>query len=204
EPKAPGDARVRASLCHQREHLALATSQRLERVVDLPRYHELLNESRVDNRAAAADTFHRVEEVVEVGDTTLEHVSAPAAACKQRHRMGDLDVCREDQDRRARKLPADDAGGLEALGRMSRRHSDIDDREIRLMLANEPHELGSVPGLPDDFVARLLQQACDALTHQDVVVSDDHSCATRFRRPGHREKYATDAERRYPLAESGT
>ena len=58
---------------------------------------------------------------------------------------------------------------------MGRRHADIDDREIRLPLAHQPYQLGSVTRLADDLVPAPLEQAREALAHQHVIVGDDDS-----------------------------
>ncbi len=57
---------------------------------------------------------------------------------------------------------------------MSRRHPDVDDCEVRLVLANEPDQLGSVTGLADHVVPSLLEQAHQALAQQDLVVGDGY------------------------------
>ena len=45
DPKAPPDAGVGAPFGHQREHVALATGELLEGILDIPRRNELLNQS---------------------------------------------------------------------------------------------------------------------------------------------------------------
>ena len=174
EPAA--DARVRVSLRHQREHLALAAGEVLECVVDVSRADELLNEGGIDDRAAAADPCHGVEEVVELADAALQEVTAPAAGCEQRHRLGDFDVGREDQDRRVGEFLADHPRSLQTLRPMIWRHANVHDRQIRPELAHESHQLRSVTGLADDLVPAALEQAREALPHQHVILSDDDSC----------------------------
>jgi hypothetical protein len=69
---------------------------------------------------------------------------------------------------------------------MSRRHADVDDRQIRLTLTNQPHQLGPVTGLADYLVPTLLEQARETLAHENVILGDDHSrAALSFL--GHRE-----------------
>jgi len=70
---------------------------------------------------------------------------------------------------------------------MGRRHPDVDDREIRLILAHEPEQLRAVTRLPHDLVSALLEQPRQALTHQDIVVGDDHSHSAHFLRLAHGE-----------------
>ena len=69
---------------------------------------------------------------------------------------------------------------------MSGRHADVEDCQIGLALANEPHQRGSVTGLADDFVSPLLEQARQSLPHQHVVLSDDDPWAGLILL-GHRE-----------------
>src|SRR3954452_13567043 len=57
DPESPADAGVGAPFGHQREHVALASGEVLERIVGIPHRHELLDESRVDDRAATGDSF---------------------------------------------------------------------------------------------------------------------------------------------------
>ena len=73
----------------------------------------------------------------------------PSPAGEQLHRLVDLDVRRQHQDAGARKLGADHARGLEPLGLMVRRHADVDDYEVRLVLAHQLEQRGSVACLPD-------------------------------------------------------
>jgi hypothetical protein len=50
------------------------------------------------------DSSHRIEELVDVANATLEHVAGPAAAREQRHRVLHLHACRSDQERGLREL----------------------------------------------------------------------------------------------------
>src|SRR4051812_6358281 len=58
---------------------------------------------------------------------------------------------------------------------MGRRHADVDNREVRPVLANQAQELRPVARLTDDLVPRLLEQAREPLPQQDIVVCDDHA-----------------------------
>jgi hypothetical protein len=84
-------------------------------------------------------------------------------------------VCGEDQERSLRELFADHLGCLEALGPMVGRHADIDDREIGLLLADQPHQFRPVTRLANNLVPAPLEQAREALAHQHVIVGDDDS-----------------------------
>ena len=170
------DARVRVSLRHQRKQLALTAGEVSECVTDVSRADELLNERGIDDRATAADPGHSVEEVVQVTDAALQEIAAAAAGCEHCHRLGDFDVCRQDQDRRIRELLADHPGSVETLRPVIWGHPNIHDRQIRLPLAHQFEELRSVTGLSDDLVPAALEQAREAFPHQHVILSDDDSC----------------------------
>ncbi len=85
--------------------------------------------------------------------------------------MVDIDVGREDEDGDVGQLRADRARSLEALGRVRRRHADVDDRKIGLVQAHEGEEVISVTGLTDDIEAVAVKQTRDAFPHQEVVVA---------------------------------
>ena len=51
--------------------------------------------------------------------------------------MLDLDMRGEDEDRNLRRLLPDDARGVEPLSRVRRRHADVDDRKVGVVLAYE-------------------------------------------------------------------
>jgi hypothetical protein len=60
------------------------------------------------------------------------------------------------------------------------RHADIDDCEIGLLLAHQPHQFRPVTRQADHLVPAPLEQAREALAHQHVIVGDDDSRATRI------------------------
>src|ERR1700740_1987507 len=64
DPKPPTDARIRASLGHQRENIPLATRELLEWVADVPSCDELLNERGIDDRTTTADSPHSLEKLL--------------------------------------------------------------------------------------------------------------------------------------------
>ena len=49
DPEAAPNAGIGAPFGHQRKHVALARSELLERIIDVPRRDELLNQRGVDN-----------------------------------------------------------------------------------------------------------------------------------------------------------
>src|SRR3954454_15615953 len=71
DPESSCDAGVRASLRHQREHLALARRQLFERITDFPRRNELLNKQGVNDRSTTAYASNGVEKLVKLRDPTL-------------------------------------------------------------------------------------------------------------------------------------
>ena len=91
--------------------------------------------------------------------------------------MLDLDMGREDDDAGLRELLADRVRRLEALGRVRRRHPNVDDHELGLVLAHELEKLSRVTSLTDDLETGPLEQAREAFTQQDVVVGHDDSTA---------------------------
>ena len=107
--------------------------------------------------------------------------------------MLDLDVRGQDEDRDLRQLFADRPRRLEPLGRMGRRHADVDDRNVRLLLPHELDQAVGVARLTDDVVAPLAQQSRETLAKQHVVVGDrDPLCVLPFRHTA----VSTPSERR--------
>src|SRR3954468_24249864 len=179
DPQTAADAGVRAALSHQREDLAFAGGEQLEWIVDPLSGDELLHETRVDDRAPSAHALQRLEELVDIGHATLQQVTAAAPAREQRHRVCNLDVRREDEDRYFRELLADYACRLEAFRRTGRRHPDVDDDEIGPVLANEAQQLRPVARLTHKLVSGPLEQARKPLPQEDIVVRDDYAPAAR-------------------------
>jgi hypothetical protein len=177
EPELAGDARVRATLGHQRQHLALARREIRERVIAPPSLDQCLHEPWIDDGSACRDPLQRVDEFVHVQNATLEQVSDPIARRKELCRLLDLDMCREHEDARLRKLVADRLCRYEPFRRVGGRHPNVDDDELGLVLAHELEELVRVAGLADHPKTRPLEHARDALTEKDVVVG--HHDTTR-------------------------
>ena len=69
-------------------------------------------------------------------------------------------------------LLADRLGRAQALVGVGRRHPDVDDRDVRVLLADRGEELRGVAGLGDDLETGLGEQAGDALPQEDRVVSE--------------------------------
>ena len=101
-----------------------------------------------------------------------------------------LDVRREHEDCHVRELPPDHACRFEAFRGVCRRHPDVDDDEVRLLLADELKKLRCVAGLADHLEPVLFEQARHALTEEDVVIgqrnADCGSSRGFMRRVSHR------------------
>ena len=96
-----------------------------------------------------------------------------------------LDVCGENEDRRRRDLLANHPRRLEPFRCVARRHPDVDDHELGLVLADELDQLGGVPALAHDLEVGTLEQARQTLAEEDVVVGHDHAGRAR----GHSADY---------------
>ena len=83
QPEPLRDRRVRASLGHERQHLALARGQLAERVVAALRREERRDNLRIERRAAVAHPPRRIEEVVHVEHALLEQVPEAASGRDQ-------------------------------------------------------------------------------------------------------------------------
>src|SRR6185369_2108995 len=175
DPELAGDAGVGAALGHEREHFTLPGGQRLKRVVAVPGGDEFLDETGIDDGASARDPPERVDELVYVGDAILEEVADALPAGEQLHRVLDLGMGRQDEDARLRELGPDNPRCLQALGRVARRHPDIDDSQVGLALAHQLDDLGGGARLAHELEAGVLQQARDPLPEEDVVVGQHHT-----------------------------
>ena len=132
-----------------------------------------------------------VDEFVHVQDATLEQVADPIPGREELRRLLDLDMCREDEDAGFRKLLADRVRCLEPLGRMRRRHPNVDDHELRLVLAHELEQLVRVARLADDLEVGPLEQAREPFAQKDVVVGhDDATAVVRLRFHDRPQPYA--------------
>ena len=114
-------------------------------------------------------------EVLEVVDAILEEV-ADAARAVGDEPQGErrLDVLRQDEDADLRAvLGADRLRGPEALVGVGRRHPDVDDRDVGVVLADGDEERVGVADLGDDLEAGLDQQPGDPLAQEERVVGQD-------------------------------
>ncbi len=65
---------------------------------------------------------------------------------------------------------------------MRRRHPDVDDDELGLVLTYELEEFVRIADLTDDLEVRPLEQACEPFAQKDVVVGDNDPSAVVRRR----------------------
>ena len=68
---------------------------------------------------------------------------------------------------------------------MRRRHSNVHDRKLRRLLANELDQLSGSPALTHNIEAGALEQAGKSLSQKDIVVSQYDAGGTR----AHSEDY---------------
>ena len=126
-----GDALVGEPLGHQREHLALARREVVERVLPAAAAEHPRDHLGVERRPAAARPSDRLDEVAEVGDAVLEQVADAARVVADElghealdevlgeHEHADLGLLAPDLDRRPQPV----------VGEV-RRHPDVDDRDV--------------------------------------------------------------------------
>src|SRR6201999_1225393 len=76
----------------------------------------------------------------------------------------------------------DDPRRVDAFGGMTGRHPDVDQHEIRMVLAREFDQRGAVASLTQDCEVLAGQQAGEALTKQDVILG--HEDTDRLYRRG--------------------
>lgn len=173
DPQLGGDACIGTPLCHQSKNLPLPRAENGQRIVPSARRDKLVHQGRVDHGAAPGDPIQRLCEFFDVGHTTLEQVSDPVTAGQQLHRVLDLDVRGEQQDRDVRKLLPDRARRLQPLLGVRLRHPDVYDDQIRGVRSYEVKEFLGVAGLTGHGKAGALEKARQARTQKHIVVRDD-------------------------------
>ena len=150
--------------------MPLPFCQALERVAEAASDHEFLHKARIDDRASANDPIDAFEEVIHVGDAVFEEVARPRACSQKVHRLLDLDMSRQDEHRRLRKLLPDDPCRIEPFGRVGWRHAYVNDDQMREMLAYELDDFVGVACLSDHVVVRLREKHSKSVAQQHVVV----------------------------------
>src|SRR4051794_40246760 len=183
-----GDALVRASLGHQREHLAL-TRRELVEWSGSAATDESGDDLGVKRRATRGDTPHRVAELLEIMDAVLEEVAhALGAAADQRQGRLLGHVLRQDEHGGAGHSRAYRQRGAQAVIGVCRRHPYVGYNDVGAMRGGLPHEVVGITGLRDNLEAGLAEQADQAGAEQHLVFADydaHGSCArTIVPRPG--------------------
>ena len=181
-----GDAAVGAALGHQRQHLALARGERVERPDLTGPAEHLRDDLRIEHRPAGRDALDRLDEPVDVGHALLEQVADPLGAVREQlAQVAVLDELREQQDPDRRQLLADGQRRAQAVVGVVGRHPHVDDRDVGLVGANLAQQVLGVTGLGDDLEAGVAEQPRRALAEQDRVVGDHdpHGSSTISRVP---------------------
>ena len=162
------DRLVRAALGDQLEHLALARGERRQRTVVARARQQPGDDLRVERGAAGGDAPQRGGELVDVADAVLEQVAEPCGALREQPRRdAGLDVLGEDHDAHLRVPGADLVRGAQALVGVRRRHPDVDDRDVRLVLRDLRRSSSSADAAcASDLDPGAPQERGDALAHR--------------------------------------
>ena len=169
------DRLVGATLGHHRQHLPLALGQVVERIAGPAAAHERGDHGRVDDQPARGHPADGVAQLVDVGHAFLEQVAgAVGAGVEQFERVARLDVRGEHEDPDGGMGPGEDAGGVEALGRVGRRHPDVDHDGVGRVGVHGSEQCLRVGGAGRDGEAGLAEQERQALAEQGRVVGDRH------------------------------
>ena len=115
-------------------------------------------------------------ELVALGQAVLQQVGvAGRAVGEQRDGVLGVVVLAEDHDAGAGLALADLLGRVDALALEGRRHADVADDDLGLVLGGRRQQLGVVGRLADDLDVGLAgQQRPHARAHEEVVVGQDH------------------------------
>ena len=134
---------------------------------------EALDDLGIERGATIGDPFDRLDEVRDVPDAFLEQVSDTRGIVPDElEHVRRLEMLREDEHGNRRLLAADLGGGDEPVVGVPGRHAHVDDRDVRRVRADLEEELVCAPGPADDLVSGVLEQRCDALAEERVVVGD--------------------------------
>ncbi len=171
DPQSLRNPGVRSSLRHQLQHLTLPSRQSLEPVLAAPHPHELLHDRRIDHRTAVDHPIDRVNEVVNPRDPVLQDIADTPPRREEFDRLVNFGVRRKHQDCHLGEVSPNHARRVEAVRRLPGRHSNINDREVGLVVMDDAQQISRIADLSNDLEPRPLQQACHAFAQQDVVIS---------------------------------
>jgi hypothetical protein len=170
------DRLVRPAFGHELEYLALARRQIFQWVVRAPPADQLRDDGRIERRPALTDATDGSGELLHVRHAVLEQIADTLGVlAEQLHRIGRLDVLREDEYAAVRPALPDLLGGTQSLVGLRRRHPDVDQGDVRLVQADVPEEILRRAALRHDLEPRVLQQARNALAQKDGVVGENYA-----------------------------
>ena len=152
-------------------------SERVQVVVArLHRSHQGVDDHRVEQGAAGGDGADGVGELVALGEAVLQQVGvAGRAVGEERDGVLGVVVLAQDHDAGAGLALSDLLGRVDALALEGRRHADVADDHLGLVLGGRGQQLGMVGGLADDLdVGLAAQERVDARAHEEVVVGQHH------------------------------
>ena len=143
-------------------------------LADLPDiiFEQQLADGRAEERLSLGDAAHGANQIVLSG--VFQHVSA-GTGLERAQDVSFVRVHAEDHHLRVRVLVGirvgDLVGGLDAI---QLRHSDVEHRDIGMMLRGELHGFASIVGLGDDFEIRLLlEQKPESRANDRMVVGEE-------------------------------
>ena len=126
----------------QREHLALALGQLVERTARALAGDEPRDDRRIDHALALADPPQRVGEHGDIRDALLQQVAGPLGhLLQQPHRVVRLQVMREHEHPDLRVAAADLLRGHQPVVGVGRRHADVHDGDLRAPRVDHPQQL---------------------------------------------------------------
>jgi hypothetical protein len=170
-----GDAVVRLSLGHLREHVALTRRQAVQRTT-APASQHAPHHDRVERGAALGDALDRIDERRDVADALLEQVAdAVRVLADQIERERLLEELRQDQDPRLVGPAAQLERRAQPVVLPARRHLHVDDRDVGPVRARLAQEVDGVARLRDDVQSRLREDPRDPRAEEDVVLADHHA-----------------------------
>jgi hypothetical protein len=152
------DRAVRAALRDQRKHRSLAVGEIVQSRAS-PTADEGLDHVRVERRSAGCHALDGVDELGDVAHAILQQIADPGrVVANELEQVGRLEVLREHEDAHGRVRAPDLGRGDQAVVRVPRRHSHVDDRDVRRVLAHVQQQLIGVGGASDHVVPHPHQQ----------------------------------------------
>ena len=143
---------------------SLARGEHGERILPAATAEQQRDHLGIQRRAAERHSSHGVGEGVHIADAIFEQVARALGRLRQQvEGVGLLDVLREHEHGGAGVLDANATRCPQPLVGVRRRHSHVDDRDIRPMRADLAQQILAVARLADDLEAREFEQPCDPL-----------------------------------------